>query len=167
MAVTHESGRESEGVNPLITKRTSARFGESRISEKPHSHESHESCTPSRCGFKHSGFACIPEIGNTEAAIGDQTGRVKMPSQKQLVDRGIEEVEHWPTFERYPPDREFRRTSIGSMVGMFYDTAGWPQPDEVYHPDNYREWHCDDPNRPAHTQEELDEENAVMEKWET
>ena len=45
-----------------------------------------------------------------------------MPSQKQLVDRGIE-VANWPTFERYPSQRKHRKHTIGDVVGMTYDTS--------------------------------------------
>ena len=87
-----------------------------------------------------------------------------MFSQKQMVEKGIE-IGHWPTFERFPDGRKYRKHSIGDMVGMIYDTANWPVPDEVYHPDNYKEWHCDDPNVPPRTKEQKEEGRRVMEKW--
>ena len=70
-----------------------------------------------------------------------------MYSQKQMIEKGIE-IGHWPTFEEHPHEKKHREHTIGSMVGMIYDTTGWPVPDEVYHPDNRAEWHCDDPNCP-------------------
>ena len=85
--------------------------------------------------------------------------------QKQMVEKGVE-ISHWPTFERYPSKRKHRFVEVGHMVGMIYDTTGWPQPDDVYHPDNCRNWHCDDPNRPAKTQAELDEERVFRERRE-
>lgn len=72
-----------------------------------------------------------------------------MFSQKQMVEKGVK-IGHWPTFERYPHDRKKRKYLIGDMIGMIYDTSDWPVPDEVYHPDNCNEWHCDDPNKPSH-----------------
>ena len=45
-----------------------------------------------------------------------------MFSQKQMVERGIE-IGHWPTFERFPDERKYRKHSIGELVGMIYDTS--------------------------------------------
>ena len=86
-----------------------------------------------------------------------------MFSQKQMVEKGFE-ISHWPAFERFPKQREHRKVTIGDMVGMIYDTSDWPVPDEVYHPDNHRKWHCDDPNRPALTQEEMESERKSYEE---
>lgn len=78
-----------------------------------------------------------------------------MFSQKQMVEKGIE-IGHWPTFERRSSKKGYREHITGSMVGMIYDTTGWPVPDEAYHPDNWAEWHSDDPNQPVATGEELE-----------
>ena len=78
-----------------------------------------------------------------------------MFSQKQMIEKGIE-ISHWPTFERRPSKKHLREHIVGSMVGMIYDTTGWPVPDEVYHPDNWAEWHCDDPNQPVPAEKELE-----------
>ena len=83
-----------------------------------------------------------------------------MFSQEQLVEKGIE-IGHWPTFERHPSKRKHQFVEVGHMVGMIYDTTGWPFPNEVYHPDNYKCWHCDDPNRPALSKAERDEDRRV------
>lgn len=71
-----------------------------------------------------------------------------MFSQKQMIEKGIE-IGHWPTFERYPKEdyKDFR-DYYGSIVGIVYDTTGWPVPDDVYHKDNWEHWHIHDPNRP-------------------
>ena len=78
------------------------------------------------------------------------------------MEKGVE-IGHWPTFERLPSQRRHHMTTHGDMIGMIYDTRDWPVPDEVYHPDNRREWHCDDPNRPAPTQEEMESERKAYE----
>ena len=51
------------------------------------------------------------------------------------------------------------------MVGMIYNTEGWPNPDDVYHPDNYGNWHCDDPNVPPLTKEQIEKDEAIRRKW--
>ena len=58
----------------------------------------------------------------------------------------------------HPHEIEHLEHIIGSVVGMIYDTTGWPVPDEVYHPDNRHEWHCDDPNMPWTAEEEMEQE---------
>ena len=78
-----------------------------------------------------------------------------MYSQEKLVEKGVE-FGHWPAFERRPHKKEHREHITGSIVGMIYDTTGWPVPDEVYRPDNWAEWHCDDPNQPVATGKELE-----------
>ena len=87
-----------------------------------------------------------------------------MYSQEQLVEKGVE-IGHWPTFERRPHKSEHRAHIIGDVVGMIYDTTSWPQPNDVYHPDNFKEWHCDDPKVPPRTKEQKGEGRRVMEKW--
>ena len=87
-----------------------------------------------------------------------------MFSQKQKVKKGME-IGHSSRFERHPDKREHQFVEIGHMVGMIYDTTGWPRPDDVCHLDNYGRWHCDDPNVPPLTMEQLDEDEAIRRKW--
>ena len=89
-----------------------------------------------------------------------------MFSQKQMVEKGVE-IGHWPTFERHPGKRKHQFVEVGYMVGMIYDTTGWPQPDDVYHPDNGGRWHCDDPNVPPRTKEQIERNDAIRRKWDS
>ena len=75
-------------------------------------------------------------------------------NKQQLVELGATEIGRWPTFETLSPDH-FSEGEIaeikgryGDIVGFVYDTSSWPVPEEVYHEDNFKKWHLDDPNKP-------------------
>ena len=82
-------------------------------------------------------------------------------NKQQLIGLGMK-IEDWPTFERYSQFQIDRiKDDYGDVVGIVYDTANWPVPDEVYHPDNWCHWHLQDPNRPM-TQKEHEREEIIF-----